>query len=163
MEPRHSDTFGRVSLDGSMDVSTCLVRPLRIPQKFEEDPRNGEYPDPVQYGDWIHQKVPLNRSGARSESAPRMDVLLDADTGADGMIPVQAERSRAFGQRDAGTQTVFGSEKNTFWANRKIDLALIPCMWVSYDLDGDICWSRLDKLLSKDADPNLKVRVWYGL
>lgn len=157
MEPRNSDIFGRVSLDGSMDVSTCQVRPLRIPHKFEEDPRNGEYPDTVQYRNWGYRKDPFNRSEARSESPLRMD------TGADGMIPVQEERSRAFDQRDAGTQTVFGGEEKTFWANRKVDLALIPCMFVSCNSDGDICWSRLDRLLSKNADQSLEVRVWYRL
>lgn len=59
-----------------------------------------------------------------------MDGVMDADTGTDGMIPVQEERPRTPGQRDAGTQTVLGGEEKTFWVNQRLDLALIPFMWV---------------------------------
>ncbi|KAI7774778.1 hypothetical protein LA080_007815 [Diaporthe eres] len=129
MESRHNDRFGRISLEGRRYVSTDRAQQRRIPQNLEGDSRNGEYFDPAKYRDWGYQIFPLNRIEAPSESPPRMDGVMDADTGADGMIPVQEERPRTLGQRDAGTQTVLGGEEKTFWVNQILDLALIPFMW----------------------------------
>lgn len=112
-------------------MSTDQVQQHQIPHNLEGDSRNGEHFDPAKYRDWGYQIVPLNRSEPCPERPPRVDAVMDADTGADGMIPVQEERPRALSQRDAGTQTVLGGEEKTFWANRRLDLALIPFMWVS--------------------------------
>lgn len=141
MQFQHSDTFDGVNLGGRRDLSTDQVQPLRISRNIRRDSRNGEYFDPVQHRDCGHQKVPLNRSDTRWETPPWMEGVMDADTGADGMIPVDEARPRALGQRDAGTQTVFGGEEKTFWVNRRLDLALIPLMWVSRRSDRDISGS----------------------
>lgn len=55
----------------------------------------------------------------------------DADEAVDYMTPAHEERMTASGHQDAGKETNSSGKKN-FWANRTIDLALIPCMWVSY-------------------------------
>ncbi|KAG6353414.1 hypothetical protein INS49_005595 [Diaporthe citri] len=137
MESRHSDTFGPVSLDGRMYVSTDQVQQNRISQNLEGSSRNEEYFDPAKHRDWGYRKLPRNRNQARSQSPPRTDGVMDAETGADGMIPMQEERSRAFSQCDAGTQTVPGGEEKTFWVNRRLDLALIPCMWFVFGTTFD--------------------------
>ena len=54
----------------------------------------------------------------------------DANISTGGLIPAHEERLRASDQHDSGIKTGFGGEKKTFWVNRRIDLALIPCMWV---------------------------------
>lgn len=131
MEFRPSDTFGRVSLAAGRDASTDQVQQLRLPQNLEGESRIGGHLHPEDYRDWGYQKIPVNRSEDRSESDPRMDAVtpVDADTGADGIIPVHERRSRALDQRDSGTQTDFDGDK--FWTNRRVDLVVIPCMWVS--------------------------------
>lgn len=70
-----------------VSVSTDRVQQLLIPQNLEGEARNSGYFDPVHYRDWGYQKVPLNRSEARSETAPRADgiteesePLLDGDS-----------------------------------------------------------------------------------
>lgn len=67
-------------------VSTDPLDKLLIPQNLEGENRNGGYFDPVHYRDWGYQKIPLNRSEAQPERAPRMDcgveeseALLDGD------------------------------------------------------------------------------------
>lgn len=138
MEFRPSDTLARVSLVGGRDVSTDQTQQLPHPQNLEGESRNGDSFDPVKYRDCGNQMIPLNRDEARSETAPRTNVLMDADTGVDGIIPVQEERSTALDQRDVGTQTDFDGDK--FWANRRVDLVLIPCMWVSCGSEGGFLW-----------------------
>ncbi|KAL1877876.1 hypothetical protein Daus18300_002229 [Diaporthe australafricana] len=70
-------------------MPSCLLLTLMllIPQNLEGEARNGGYFDPVHYRDWGYQKVPLNRSEARTETAPRTDgvteesePLLDGDS-----------------------------------------------------------------------------------
>lgn len=123
------DSFGHVSLVGGRAVSTDQCQHLPIPQHLEGESHNGECFDLVHCRGCGCAKVPLNLNGARQ---PVLNGVVDSDPGADGMIPVHEESSRALGQHDAGTQTSFGEGKK-FWTYRTIDLALIPCMWVSCD------------------------------
>lgn len=139
-----SDSFGHVSLVGGRAVSTDQTQELPIPQHLEGEPGNGECFDLVPCRGCGYLKGPLDRKEAR---APLMDGVMHSEAGADGMIPVHEERSRALSQHDAGTQTSFSDEKK-FWTNRTIDLALIPFMWVS-------CSSKTEfrlKNIIQDAD-----------
>lgn len=128
-----SDSFGHVSLAGGRSMSTDQPQQLPIPRHLEGESRNGECFDLVHCRGCGCAKGPQNWNEAHH---PLMKGVMDSDAGADGIIPVHEERSRALGQHDAGTQTSFRDEKK-FWTNWSIDLALIPCMWVS-------CCSKLD-------------------
>lgn len=59
------------------------------------------------------------------------------DTGADGLIPAPDERLGVSAQHDPMNKAGFEHEQKRSWANWKVDLALIPCMWVSCSSDGD--------------------------
>lgn len=115
-------------------MSTSQTQQLPIPQHLEGESHNGECFEMVHCRGCSCAKGPLNRDEARH---PLMDGVMDSDAGAAGMIPVHEERSRELGQRDAGTQTSHSDEKQS-WTNRTIDLALIPCMWVSYSSKIDL-------------------------
>lgn len=144
MELGLSDLFGHVSLVGGRAVSTDQTQQLPIPQHIEGEPHNSECFDLVHCRGCGCVKGPLNRNEARR---PLMDGVMDSDAGADGMIPVHEERSKALGKQDTGTQTSFSDEKK-FWTNRTIDLALIPFMWVSCSSNPEI---RLKNTI-RDAD-----------
>lgn len=118
------------------DWPTDQAQQLLVARNSEGIPHNSGYFDPGYYQDCGYQGVLLDRSEARAESASGLEIVRDANNGTDGMIPVHEERSRAVNQRDAATQTGFGGDEKKFWANRKVDLALIPCMWVSCSLCG---------------------------
>lgn len=133
MDLHHSDILEHNSEVEQRNMSLDQIAPLRIRKNLEAGPRNGHHLEPVHLQDQDHQKVLLDQSEARYESVPQDDAVVYGDRGAEGMIPVQGERTRASGQRDFGTQTDFGDQKK-FWPNRWVDLALIPCMWVSYCL-----------------------------
>lgn len=144
MELSLSDSFGHVSLVGGRAVSTDQTQQLPIAQHLEGEPGNGECFDLVHCRGCGCLKGPLNRNEA---CAPLMDGVMHSGAGADGMIPVQEDRSRPSSQHDAGTQTSF-SYGEKLWTNWTIDLALIPCMWVS-------CRSNLDlrlRITVQDAD-----------
>lgn len=108
-------------------MSSDQTQQISIPQHLEGESRNGECFDLVRCRGCGCVKDPLDWNEAR---APQRNGVMHSGPGADGMIPVHEERSRELGQHDAGTQTSFRDEKK-FWTNRTIDLALIPCMWVS--------------------------------
>lgn len=80
----------------------------------------------------------------------------DAATGADSVIPADEERLRSLGQHYSGTETGFYDDKKKFWANRSVDLALIPCMWVSCNSNG--CY-LCQPGLTKDC-PKMLIRFY---
>lgn len=127
MEFSPSNSFGPVSMVGGKAVSTIQTQQLPISQHLKGEPHTGECFDLVHCRSCCCVQGPMKRNEAHH---PLMKGVIDSDAGVDGIIPVHEERSRALGQQDAGTQTSFSDEKK-FWTHRTIDLALIPCMWVS--------------------------------
>lgn len=74
----------------------------------------------------------------------------DAATDADGTNSADKERSRLLSQRYTQTNSGVIDYKKMFWVNRRVDLALIPCMWVSCNLDaGYLCQPGLTEICTK--------------